>query len=116
MRRTDNRLWSAERGGGRCAADSRCHPRWAAVSRPAVALGPLAIDMPVAGLNVTTLTMPGNALSVSGGEVIGNLGVGVFNQSGGTHTISSVDLVLGNAASGIGNYNLSGTGTVAATI
>src|SRR4051812_40792845 len=82
---------------------------------PAVTLGPLAIDMAVPGVNVSTLTMPGSALSVSGGEVIGDLGGANFNQNGGTHTISGVELVVGNAASGIGTYNLSGTGTLAAT-
>src|SRR3954447_26871670 len=60
---------------------------------PAVTLGPLAIDQAMAGLNASTLTMPGNALSVSGGEVIGNLGGAILNQSGGTHTISGVELV-----------------------
>jgi len=46
-------------------------------------------------------------LSPIGGEYIGNLGTGIFNQYAGTHTIVR-DLTLGNSSGGSGTYNLNG--------
>ncbi len=43
--------------------------------------------------------------------IVGDAGVGVVNNSGGTHNVTG-DLILGNQASGDGTYNLSGTGVV----
>ena len=49
------------------------------------------------------------ALMVNKSEYIGDSGRGIFNQTGGTHTISAGhDLYLGYNASGRGTYNLSG--------
>jgi outer membrane autotransporter protein len=38
---------------------------------------------------------------------VGNSGTGIFNQSGGTNTVTG-DLILGNSSRGIGIYNLGG--------
>jgi hypothetical protein len=37
---------------------------------------------------------------------VGDAGVGIFNQTGGTHTVTS-DLIVGLAAGGVGSYNIS---------
>jgi hypothetical protein len=44
-------------------------------------------------------------LNVRVGEVVGDAGVGIFTQTGGTHTAAG--LRIGNAASGAGQFNLS---------
>jgi hypothetical protein len=46
--------------------------------------------------------------------IVGDAGVGVFDNSGGTHNVTG-DLILGNQATGDGTYNLSGTGITAVT-
>ncbi|MBI5234907.1 MAG: PEP-CTERM sorting domain-containing protein, partial [Deltaproteobacteria bacterium] len=43
--------------------------------------------------------------------IVGDAGTGVFNNSGGTHNVTG-DMILGNQATGVGTYNLSGTGSV----
>jgi T5SS/PEP-CTERM-associated repeat protein/autotransporter-associated beta strand protein len=49
------------------------------------------------------------ALTVNAHEYIGDSGTGIFNQTGGTHTIAAgKNLYLGFNASGRGEYNLSG--------
>ena len=76
---------------------------------PAVTLGSLNIDMTGAGTNATTLSMGSGTLTTSG-ETIGNFGRGTFNQSGGTHTVSGSFSMGDN--SGVGTYNLSGSGAL----
>lgn len=46
--------------------------------------------------------------------IVGDAGIGVFNNSGGTHNVTG-DLILGNQATGDGTYNLSGTGSLNVT-
>jgi T5SS/PEP-CTERM-associated repeat protein/autotransporter-associated beta strand protein len=58
-----------------------------------------------------TYTLSGTgSLAVSGDEVVGFDGSGVFVQTGGTHTVGG-SLTFGNVA-GSGTYNLSGTGSL----
>src|SRR3954462_6087390 len=85
-----------------------------------VTLGSLNIDLTGAGTNASTLTMSGFALTTDVTQIGGN-GRGVFNQSGGTHTLNLGDLKLGaselnmgGAGTGTGTYNLSGTGMLGA--
>ncbi|MGD0138091.1 MAG: autotransporter-associated beta strand repeat-containing protein [Tepidisphaeraceae bacterium] len=68
----------------------------------------LTVDTSGGGTN--TFSMPANNLNVSDYEVIGNNGVGTFNQTGGSNTIPStatLGFYLGNDASGSGTYALS---------
>jgi hypothetical protein len=51
---------------------------------------------------------------VNAGERIGLSGLGLFDQSGGTHTITQGSLVLGSEPGGVGNYTLSGDGSLTA--
>ena len=46
-------------------------------------------------------------------EEIGNFGTGVFNQTGGTHTVTN-SLSIGDQTGSSGTYNLSGTGALTA--
>ena len=51
----------------------------------------------------------------TGGTTVGDRGTGTFNQSGGTHTTSSLDLANCGGCGGVnssGTYNLSGSGVV----
>ncbi len=60
-----------------------------------------------------TYTLNGGFLNAPQSEFIGSIGRGTVNQTGGKNTIGvgTIDyLNLGTSSSGIGNYNLSGTG------
>ncbi len=61
-----------------------------------------------------TYTMSGGAFSASQNEFVGYSGTGVFNQSGGTNTVSSTTAFfeVGDNVGATGTYNLSGTGTL----
>ena len=50
---------------------------------------------------------------IANGEIIGNAGTGIFNQTDGTNTVAG-DLNLGLASTGHGTYELSGTGALEA--
>jgi hypothetical protein len=64
--------------------------------------------------NSGTYTLSGTgSLSVLGDERIGDESTGRFNQSGGTHTVSSLYLGYYSLVSN-GTYNLSGTGSLTA--
>src|SRR5262249_2256528 len=52
------------------------------------------------------------ALTVNGQEYIGNSGFGSFNQTGGTHTVTTF-LYLGYNSGSSGFYSLSGSGILA---
>ena len=80
-------------------------------------------------LNLTggTLSAIGNPLEVGGNQpTIGGTGRGVLDQTGGTFLISGLDgsnppqltgsLVLGSETTGIGTYNLSGTGSLSVAL
>jgi hypothetical protein len=53
----------------------------------------------------------GGSLSVKGEEVVGQGGMGEFQQKGGRHTVGS-SLILGAQNGGSGTYTLEGTGTL----
>jgi hypothetical protein len=75
----------------------------------ASAVGSLDIGASVGSTGTYNLSGTGT-LTVNTNEYIGDIGTGVFNQTGGMHTISGVgkDLYLGNNASGTsGTYTLS---------
>ena len=76
---------------------------------PAIALGPLTVDMTGAGTNATTLSMAANVLTTAG-ESIGPSGRGIFEQSGGVHTVAGGNFVISATSTGAGSYGLSGTG------
>ncbi len=56
--------------------------------------------------------LSGGSLTVPS-EYIGDVGEGVFNQSGGTHTVNT-SLTIGGNSSGIGTYNLTNSGILSA--
>ncbi len=58
--------------------------------------------------SVGTYNFSAGSLSVIGDENIGNYGTGIFNQSGGTNTITGTLTVGYWESSGVGTYNLSG--------
>jgi autotransporter-associated beta strand protein/T5SS/PEP-CTERM-associated repeat protein len=65
------------------------------------------------GFSVGTYTLSGTSSTLSAANTyVGYEGIGTFNQSGGTHTVTG-ELDLGHDATGNGTYNLSG-GTVSA--
>jgi fibronectin-binding autotransporter adhesin len=71
--------------------------------------GGAAIALLVEGTTGTTpaaYNLQSGLLSVTGQEYLGELGIGSFVQSGGTHTISGGTLLLGTTIPG---YNASGT-------
>lgn len=82
---------------------------------PAITLSHVDLDLSGPGTNSVMLAMSANALTTNSGEIIGDLGRAMFDHSGGTNTVAASSLVLGNAGTGVGAYNLSGTGTLAAT-
>ncbi|HUB24192.1 MAG TPA: PEP-CTERM sorting domain-containing protein, partial [Tepidisphaeraceae bacterium] len=55
-----------------------------------------------------SLTTYGDSQNGDGDQLIGYEGAGIFNQTGGTNTLSHADLVLGQYAGSVGTYNLSG--------
>jgi len=55
-----------------------------------------------------TLLQTANLFTTSSGENIGDTGKGSFTFSGGTHTLSSGEMHIGNAASGVGTLSMSG--------
>jgi hypothetical protein len=63
------------------------------------------------GANAVTLNQASHLLSVTGDERIGNLGIGIVNHSGGTHSISG-SLLIGNNGGSTGTYNLSNSATL----
>jgi T5SS/PEP-CTERM-associated repeat protein len=68
-----------------------------------------------AGTAATTLSMAANNLTVSGYEIVGRIGAGYFNQSGGVNTISGANgLFLGFNPGATGTYALSAAGTLSA--
>jgi fibronectin-binding autotransporter adhesin len=69
---------------------------------PVVAL----LLMGTTGYPSATYNLQGGLLSVTGQDYIGDLGIGSFVQSGGTHSVSSGTLLLGSSVLGLG-----GTGT-----
>lgn len=60
-----------------------------------------------------TYNLNGGTLSLTGGEYVGNGGMGALNQSGGTNSVDSV--VIGNASGSSGTYALSGGSLNAST-
>jgi hypothetical protein len=61
-----------------------------------------------------TYNLSGGDLSVSiesGGEIVGYVGRGTFDQTGGTHTVSG-SIILGDFSPGLGTYSLSGNGSL----
>ena len=83
---------------------------------PAITLGNVSVDLTGPGIDATTLTMPAGNLTTNLGQSIGSNGRGTFNQSGGTNSLSTLALRLGDFAGSTGVYNLSGTGVLAANI
>jgi fibronectin-binding autotransporter adhesin len=85
----------------------------------AVSLGDLFIDLTGGGSSAAnTLSMSGNNLTSVGTEVIGVNGAGVFNQSGGTNTTTSsnvISILLAQNTGSVGAYTLSGSGVIAAS-
>jgi hypothetical protein len=75
----------------------------------AVTLANLTIDNDLTGTN--TLSMAANNLTVGNPEQVGFIGNGAITQSGGVNNIAG-GLELGVEGTGIGNYTLSGTGTL----
>ena len=66
------------------------------------------------GTATTALSIAANNLNVYSYEMIGQLGVGMINQSGGSNTITGPSgLILGQNIGATGTYLLSGTGTLA---
>jgi hypothetical protein len=60
-----------------------------------------------------TYTLSGTgSLSDSLGEIVGDIGVGIFNQSSGINTIGSDGLSLGYLSGSTGTYTLGGTGSL----
>jgi len=82
----------------------------------AVTLYSVTLDLDNAtGSEASELSMSANNLTVNGYETVGHIGVGFFNQSGGTNTISGENgLFLGFNPGSTGTYGLSGSGTLAA--
>jgi T5SS/PEP-CTERM-associated repeat protein len=75
--------------------------------------GALTVGAMVLGQNGSgsgTYNLNGGTLNDS--LIVGDAGVGVFNNSGGTHNVFG-DLIIGNQSGGDGTYNLSGTGSLA---
>jgi hypothetical protein len=66
----------------------------------------LALGVNSGSTGVYTLT--GGGLSVYGQENVGLAGTGYFNQTGGTNTLSSGELYVGNGVGSTGTYTLSG--------
>lgn len=84
----------------------------------ALTLGTLTIDQTSATGNINTFSMPGNALSAYT-EYLGKAGRGVFDQTGGTHTVLGVlELGINVYAPGhlpaVGTYSMNGTATLIA--
>ena len=68
------------------------------------------------GAATTTFSMPANNLTINGYELVGDRGVGTFNQSGGVNTITGENgLSLGQILGSNGTYDLSATGTLSVT-
>jgi hypothetical protein len=83
----------------------------------AITLYSVTVDLTAGtGSATTTLSMGANNLSVNGYELVGDRGVGLFSQSGGTNSISGENgLSLGQIAGSNGTYSLSGTGVLSVT-
>ncbi len=65
------------------------------------------------GTDSGTIQMPGGSLATYYNEFVGNNGVGVFMQSGGTNgTTSFGSVLLGCNSGSSGSYSLSGTGVL----
>ncbi|HEX4053872.1 MAG TPA: NF038122 family metalloprotease [Tepidisphaeraceae bacterium] len=81
---------------------------------PAATLYSVTVNLTNAtGGATTTLAMAANSLTVNGYEEVGSLGVGTFNQSGGTNTIDGENgLLLGENIGSNGTYLLSGSGAL----
>jgi hypothetical protein len=71
---------------------------------------PLA-SLTVDGSSAASLNQAAHLLAVTGDEYIGAGGVGIVNQSGGTHTISG-NLYLGHNLGTSGTYNLSNSASL----
>jgi fibronectin-binding autotransporter adhesin len=88
---------------------------------PAITLGNLIVDLQnYTGADTTTFAMTTNNLTsvfeyVGYSGAGGTNGVGTFNQTGGTNTINGAGLYLAVNPTDIGYYNLSGTGSLAAS-
>ena len=77
------------------------------------------VTVDATGGGTNTLLMSANNLNVSDYEVIGNTGVGSFNQTGGSNTIASTStfgFYLGNNTSGAGSYTLANGATLSSPI
>jgi autotransporter-associated beta strand protein len=72
--------------------------------------GWLAVGMNSGSTGTYNLGGSGILRPIDIGEVVGNSGTGVFNQSGGTNSFHYDYLFLGYSAGGSGTYNLGGTG------
>jgi hypothetical protein len=77
-------------------------------SSPAVTLGQITID--ATGTGTMMLSQVTNTLT-STSEIIGFLGTGTFNQTGGTHTVIGT-MTLAAQAGSQGTYNLSSIGAL----
>ncbi len=77
-------------------------------SAPAVMLGQITID--ATGAGSMTLSQTSGTLS-STNEIIGFLGTGTFNQTGGTHNVTGTITIAAKPGSQ-GTYNLSGSGAL----
>jgi hypothetical protein len=56
------------------------------------------------------------SLSISGNEIVGEAGAGTFNQTGGTNAIGGALDIGNNVGSSGSTYNLSGTGSLMASV
>jgi autotransporter-associated beta strand protein len=78
-------------------------------------------DVRIGGNNVGdalaqgTINQTGGAMNVSRNFQLGAYGVGTYNQSGGSYTANTGFVGIGRYQSGVGTWNLSGTGSVTAT-
>ncbi len=61
-----------------------------------------------------TYFLSGSGQLTTGATKVGSKGTGLFSQTGGTHTVGSLE-IGGTGSSGTGTYNLSGTGHLAGT-
>jgi fibronectin-binding autotransporter adhesin len=77
----------------------------------------LSLELAVGSGSTATYALSGGTLTNTGTEIVGYLGAGTFNQSGGTNTINSNGaangvLYLGFGGVSTGSYVLSGTGSL----
>ena len=105
---SDSSKWSLQRppiAGDTVAITATSGAVAVALDVDAVDLAQLTIDG--TGANTAALSQSAHLLSITGDEIVGNSGIGTFNQSGGIHTIGGTLYIAFNPGS-TGTVNLSG--------